>query len=272
MIIVNFFREGPRTSGNYGPLDWADLLFKAPFNMSEWPEIGPLPHVGKIRCPPSVALLPRDKRGYPVLASLKQDKPGWNGPLNVDFTAIDHLRVKALVEENACGICGLTLFKGGMDIVKPERCYFIGGPVSCERTATFNDPPMHFACAVFALRVCPWMILARYRRTEIKGHYETAIVLDERPIKLGLLQATSYEFDPRDWLYTARFPHLLGYVAPQGWPTDEAMKAYWTQASNAAGQFYVSDFLKALNTGLLLRAKMRAAQESAQPTLARTGE
>jgi hypothetical protein len=215
----------------------------------EWPEIV-IPGRGSFRAPPAVASLPRDERGYPVAYSFwrKVDKRGVavktasGAVAEASFTMIDPVRVRACGENALCGVCGFDLSKAeGHDFEDgPQRLYFIGGPQSCERTWTFNDPPMHFACAMFSMRVCPWMVLARYRRLPQQGvSHEAGINIpaldgDERPPKIGLVSAPRAEFDGPNLLwYAARFPKLLGYVAPHGWPTDEQMKEYWRKSERA---------------------------------------
>lgn len=224
---------------NTGPLP-VELTFGFGYK-PEWPEIV-IPNRGGFRAPPAVASLPRDERGYPVAYSFwrKTDKKGVavktasGAVAEVSFTMIDPVRVRACGEEGLCGICGFDLLKAeGHDFDNgQQRLYFIGGPQSCERTWTFNDPPMHFACATFSMRVCPWMVLARYRPVR------PGVSLDEgeRPPKLGLLSApaSSTEFDREALLwYARRFPKLLGYVAPHQWPTDEQMKEYWRRSERA---------------------------------------
>jgi len=224
------------THPNTGPIP-NELMWGYGYR-AEWPEIE-IPGRGAFRAPPAVAALPRDKRGYPVAYSFARQATK-DGGLEASFTMIEGQRVLSCGEMNLCGICGKGLAKDeGFDWDSgPQRWYFIGGPQSCERTWTFNDPPMHFACAMFSMRVCPWMTLGRYRRHGEGLVHEAGINIslddgDQRPVKIGLLSCPSADFLKEDLLWVARFPKLLGYVAPAGWPTDEQMRLYWEKSERA---------------------------------------
>lgn len=92
--------------------------------------------------------LPRDARGFPIPAMVQYDDAG--KPL---FPVIDMEKWATLARARGCGICGNTMRSG---------YWFVGGPVSIENRL-FTDLSMHRECAVFSLKVCPFLAMPRYR-------------------------------------------------------------------------------------------------------------
>jgi hypothetical protein len=101
-----------------------------------------------IEVPPKMRMLPKDKRGYPVPWIVQRDLTG-----RPFFVMNDQEKVGACVRRKLCGICGQKL----------ERdVWLVGGPgAAFHENGVFLDPAMHKACAVYALRVCPY-IAGRY--------------------------------------------------------------------------------------------------------------
>ena len=99
--------------------------------------------------PKSMGVLPLDERGYPIpwFVAWYDGKP--------DFRVVDVKKMKRALSEHLCWICG-----GHID----DAFVFVRGaaPVS-NRIAL--EPPSHRACAEFAVRACPFMLLpkAHYR-------------------------------------------------------------------------------------------------------------
>jgi hypothetical protein len=179
-------------------------------------------HGQTIELPSRVAARPRDARGYPVLYTTPV-KEGVS-----DFTDLDHNKVMRCGRENLCGICGDPHFVQGQKAVY----WFIGGPVSAERTHVYHDPPMHEDCARFAMTVCPWMILARYRRDEPQ---DEAAALDPhtiyaRPPYLCLVVCKSYDFSPERKVFKANFGEIVEKWTPGGGEPDaEDVARYWKE-------------------------------------------
>lgn len=98
--------------------------------------------------PPKMRLLPRDRRGYPIPWIVQRDLTG-----RPFFIVNDTEKTTACGRRKVCGICGRKL----------ERdAWMIGGPGSAfHEQGMFLDPPMHYECAAYALKVCPY-IGARY--------------------------------------------------------------------------------------------------------------
>lgn len=100
-----------------------------------------VPDWRKIRPPARLAQRPRDPRGFIIPYSV-DDESG-----QPDFRVTNVNRVRELLNTRGCWLCGLA----------PDywMC-FIGGPLSI-RNRLFTDGWMHEACAVYALRVCPFL-------------------------------------------------------------------------------------------------------------------
>ena len=133
--------------------------------------------------PLGIAALPRDNRGYPVTFVTLIDAQG-----KPDFTTIDAAKIMRCINEQVCGLCGVILH---------GPVAFIGGPNSCEHR-NFFDPPMHPACADYAMQVCPHIATptARYKKQVLGGPEQRAQIIgadDKRPEKFGLLLCHSYD-------------------------------------------------------------------------------
>ena len=113
--------------------------------------------VETVPIPPKMRLLARDRRGYPVPWIVQRDLDG-----RPFFVMNDVANVLACGRRKLCGICGKKL----------ERdCWFVGGPgAALHEHGAFLDPPMHRACATYALQVCPY-IASRYT-----GRVDAALV------------------------------------------------------------------------------------------------
>jgi hypothetical protein len=115
--------------------------------------------VGEI--PPSIAALPRDDRGYPIpwFVSWINGKP--------EFRCADARKFRAAVEHSFCWICGRPL--------DPKWNVFVIGPM-CLINLVTSEPPNHEACAIFAVRNCPFLSrpAAQYRESNIPINSEPA--------------------------------------------------------------------------------------------------
>jgi hypothetical protein len=150
-----------------------------------------------IPVPHEMRKLPRDERGFPIFAIALIDESG-----KAHFAINDHRKVVQIAIEHRCGLCGRRLVKGEQ--------WFIGGILSAfhERGA-YIDPPMHEACARYALLACPHLANARYggldmdkvaqRAAEASPSYEMAFadntMIAGRPVCFVLARATACTFD-----------------------------------------------------------------------------
>lgn len=99
--------------------------------------------------PRRMRALQRDGRGYPVPFIVQRDARG----LPV-FAANDARRVLRCIAERRCGICGNRLEK---------RFWFAGGPLAALHAhGAYLDNAMHYECAEYALRVCPYLALKNF--------------------------------------------------------------------------------------------------------------
>lgn len=141
--------------------------------------------------PERIAKLPRDHRGLPIPAIVFVDNAG-----KAHFTINDSRKVAWVTREKRCGICG--------DKLPPRRFCFVGGPKSIlHRHGAFIDSPMHYECASFALRTCPYLAARSYERSIAgltvgpKNLAGSIILVDptmdpERPVVFGMACTTGY--------------------------------------------------------------------------------
>jgi hypothetical protein len=108
--------------------------------------------------PERIARLPRDRRGLPIPFLVLTDR----GTGKPNFTINDAAKQARCLAEDRCPICGEGLTRGR---------WFVGGPGSAfHPNGAYLDPPMHFECAHFALRVCPFLAAPVYSgRIDDKG-------------------------------------------------------------------------------------------------------
>jgi hypothetical protein len=100
--------------------------------------------------PLNMRRLARDARGLPIPAMVQYDASG-----KPQFAVIDMEKWAALARGRCCGICGRPMHV-------QIGYWFVGGPQSIANRM-FTDLPMHRECAVFSLKVCPFLAMPRYR-------------------------------------------------------------------------------------------------------------
>jgi hypothetical protein len=129
--------------------------------------------LSSIDIPPRVASMARDARGYPIPFFAARDGSG--AP---DFRIMDNEKWVRATRLRCCGICGEHL---------GSRVAFVGGPLSMQ-SRFFRDLPMHRDCAVYAVRVCPFIAAPSfgYAKAVPQGADVSANVSDERPERFGL--------------------------------------------------------------------------------------
>ena len=126
-----------------------------------------------------------------------------------DFRVTDPNKWQTCVEEKRCGLCGLKHESG-------RPLFFIGGSISHE-TRLFTDPPMHFECARYAMKVCPFLYLKDKtyvvdRPGDEDKPRETNELMHDKT-RMGLFKAASC------WAIEARYesgrkPHKLIQASP----------------------------------------------------------
>lgn len=104
-----------------------------------------------MKIPPQMQHLPKDRRGYPIPVGVLIDDDG-----RPHFTVNDELKRQQTIRRNLCAICGKKLLK-----VR----WLVGGPGSAfHYRGSYIDPPMHEACAKYALTVCPYLAAPSYSK------------------------------------------------------------------------------------------------------------
>lgn len=155
---------------------------------------GPNPSV---EIPRALRKRPRDRRGYPIPWIVLIDANG-----RPHFTINNGARTIAAGRKKLCGLCGEKLRR---DIA------FVGGP-QCFLSpfGAFSDPPMHHACAAYAIAVCPYLAAPSYgRRIDAKTLTpgatpggvligEDSLVREDRPPAFILGRAARFEMIIRD--------------------------------------------------------------------------
>jgi hypothetical protein len=129
----------------------------------------------KIVPPPRLARRPRDQRGFVIPFSVD------DGTDHPDFRITQADKLRELLNKHLCWLCGEAL---------DYWMCFIGGPLSITNRS-FTDGPMHEACAVYALRVCPFLASPNGRYTSSEdnipeGGGYNQLVADTRPELFGL--------------------------------------------------------------------------------------
>lgn len=134
--------------------------------------------------PPAIALLPKDRRGYPIPYSAEIKPDG-----TPDFTTINMMKWLKAYKFRLCGICGKSMH---------GRLFFIGGPLLVANRYSF-DHPMHEDCARYSLQVCPFLSMLRAHYQKLKEGREDRVTIattsQEKPDQFALAKARSYTLE-----------------------------------------------------------------------------
>lgn len=121
-----------------------------------------------IEIPKALRARPRDRRGYPIpftVAIMRDGTP--------DFRIVDQHHRDLAISKRLCSL-------SGKPIRRSEGAFLVGGPKSAFTPAgAYLDGPMLPECALYALRVCPFLAATRFSTrefTEKGGGYEGVIV------------------------------------------------------------------------------------------------
>lgn len=142
----------------------------------------------EIELPPRVAALEKTPQGYPIpyTAAIGADGTADLRVINVEHQ-ID------CIKNRKCSVCGQSL---------DYWAYFIGGDLALTNMV-FSDPALHLECALYSLRVCPYLRRdeAHYANMEkrppvqLAGGYTTKVdelVSHERPLFMLLMKANQW--------------------------------------------------------------------------------
>jgi len=146
--------------------------------MSEKPKLKP----GLPELTARIAALPVSENGLPIpffVANI-DGKP--------DFRVVDPEKLFKCVKRQLCWICGHQLGK---------MIAFVGGPL-CVVNHISADAPMHYSCAEWSVKACPFMLNPNMRRREdeitdqiMAETISTAMVM-ENPGVYAIYQTTGY--------------------------------------------------------------------------------
>jgi hypothetical protein len=106
-----------------------------------------------IEVPEALRQLPQDKRGLPIPYIVFVDSQG-----EPHFRINDYEKDLECVTGRKCHVCGQPL---------KREFWFIGGQLSAfHPRGAFNDGPVHKACGLFALKVCPYLAYSGYKAVD----------------------------------------------------------------------------------------------------------
>lgn len=141
-----------------------------------------------LEIPKELSHLKIDKRGYPIpyFVSWINGEP--------EFRYMDAARVKRIIENKLCHICGIKLPK--------DYFYFISGPVGLQNKVS-SDAAMHRVCAEFSLRACPHLFLQKAERRENDElgkllNAQPSPLIREKPSELYLVKASKFKIVYQD--------------------------------------------------------------------------
>lgn len=165
-----------------------------------------------VELPRRMRTLARDPRGYPIPFIVLIDKSG-----QPQFTINDHSRTEECRRKRLCSICGKRFDRN--PVTFREEFWFVGGSrCFLHEHGAFLDPPVHYECAEYALRVCPFLAARRYsnriddRKLNPANMPANMALIREKgmqpalPERFGLGMTTGYEFretQPNFGLYIA---------------------------------------------------------------------
>lgn len=91
----------------------------------------------------------RDRRGYPIPVTVLKDTEG-----RPHFAVNDERERQRVILAGLCSICDKKLWRGR---------WLVGGAVAAfHEHGAFIDPPMHYECLEYALKVCPYLAAPSY--------------------------------------------------------------------------------------------------------------
>lgn len=190
--------------------------------------------------PARIARLPRDQHGYPIpwfVATLD------DGTRDLRI-ADQELHIRAL-KTKLCWTCGGFL---GANVA------FVVGPM-CALNRISADPPSHLSCALYAVRVCPFLATPQMRRRD--SHIPEGVV---QPAGVALLRNPGVALV---WV-TRKFVAFRAQLGQPGLLCDmgEPTALHWFAEGREATR---PEILASIETGLPMLQE--ACQHDADPAL-----
>ncbi len=131
--------------------------------------------------------------------------------------------------EKRCGICGVVML---------DLMVFLGGPMAVQNRC-FGDPPMHWPCAEYSIKVCPYLAHARDRHVPMGAEIDGGTVvntpqgIETKGAYLALYSARSYigcRGDAGGYVFYADLPVSIRWYEQA---TGERVKAQTTPRREA---------------------------------------
>lgn len=111
--------------------------------------------------PPNIAALPIDERGYPVPYFVQWmdevGNPTKRGSGKPDFRVADSRKVYECIMHGKCWVCGQNIGR---------KATFVVGPMCVINRGT-SEPPSHYACAIWSMKACPFLLNPSARRRDV---------------------------------------------------------------------------------------------------------
>jgi hypothetical protein len=133
--------------------------------------------------------LPRDHRGFVIpyfVAWLRDGNEVNPGDGEPDFRILSPARMARCIRLDLCWLCGQKL---------GTRKVFAIGPM-CAATRTTMEPPGHYECAVYSVKVCPFLSRPKMVRNEKdmpEGHWAPGLTIKRNPGVTALWVTRSYK-------------------------------------------------------------------------------
>lgn len=110
--------------------------------------------------PKSIGRLDRDVRGYPVPFIVLRDRQG--KPL---FALNDMIKMALCRRMALCSVCGNRLHPWGRGSADREMWFVSGSRAFLCQGGVFRDPPVHYVCGQYSLKVCPFLAAPSYTKS-----------------------------------------------------------------------------------------------------------
>lgn len=173
--------------------------------------------------PPRIALLSRDRRGFPIprFIDRRADRDG-----EPDFRIMDGVFMTRCIRDKRCWICGDRL---GRYMTFPI------GPM-CTINRNIAEPPSHLECCRYSAKVCPFLSVPEMRRIERgkpEGSWVSGEMIARNPGAMCLWTVEQYRTwkpAPGEILFDIGEP-----VAVEWWSKGRAATREEVEASIASG-------------------------------------
>jgi hypothetical protein len=126
--------------------------------------------------------LPRDTNGYPIPFTMLRTEDG-----AADFTRHDLAAIGKSIFDQLCSICGQALHT--------DIWLLAGAKIALNPHGGYIDPAMHKQCAVYALKVCPYLALPSFAKrlpNEVDASHSSVRIITGKPVVFALVKTCNY--------------------------------------------------------------------------------